>query len=288
MGVQSLDRAFDIIELLSRHANGLTVGHIARELELHKSTTSRLLQSLGARGYVERDNATGLYRLGLRFVELAGSQLDNLELRVEARPAMYELSERSGQTAFLATLQGAEAVYIDKTESFGSLRRYAIIGTRVPLYCTALGKALLMPRHDDEIRTLLAGLTFAARTENTVRSAEKLIEDLHVARRRGYTLDLEENEPEVRCVGAPVLDYRGYPAAALSISGPSERLVSDRLAQYGALVQHAAERVSRSIGYHARTTARATQDTQEPSTGPHNNRRTAAPEHLSEVYHDQG
>ncbi len=266
MGVQSLDRAFDIIELLSHHANGLAVGRIARELALHKSTTSRLLQSLGARGYVERDNATGFYRLGLRFVELAGSQLDNLELRVEARPAMYELSERSGQTAFLATLQGNEVVYIDKTESFGSLRRYAIIGTRVPLYCTALGKALLMPRHDDEVRALLAELTFTPRTANTVRSAEQLIEDLHAARERGYTLDLEENEPAVRCVGAPVLDYRGYPAAALSVSGPSERISTERLAEFGALVRSAAERISRSIGYHARP---------------------GQPQHISEAGYDQ-
>ncbi len=252
MSVQSVDRAFDILELLSAQNNGLAVGVLAGNLGLHKSTASRLVQSLARRGYVERDNATGLYRLGLRFVELVGSHLDDLELRVEARPAMYQLSERSGHTAFLATLQAQEVVYIDKTESFGSLRRYSIIGARAPLYCTSLGKALLMARSDAEIEALVSGLTFSAHTSNTLRSKAELMNDLRRSRERGYTLDLEENELRVRCLGAPVLDYRAYPAAALSISAQADRLPDARLAEYGALVRSAAEQISRSIGYTTR------------------------------------
>ncbi len=252
MSVQSIDRALDIIERLSTNRNGLPVGVLARELGLHKSTTSRLLQSLAKRGYVERDHATGLYRLGLQFVELAGAHLDNLELRVEARPPMYELSQRSGHTAFLAILRDSEVVYIDKTESFGSLRRYSIIGARAPVYSTALGKALLMSRSDAEIEELLAGVAFEPRTPNTVSGPAELLDDLRRSRERGFTLDLEENEPNVRCVGAAVSDYRGYPAAALSISGQAERIGDDRLSEYGALVRAAAEQISRRIGYRSR------------------------------------
>lgn len=249
MGVQSLDRAIDILELLASDENGRSVGAVAAELGLHKSTASRLIRSLAERGYVEVDRATGLYRVGLGLVELAGSYLGHLELRVEARPAMYDLAERCGHTVFLAVLQDCEVVYIDKTEFFGSLRRYSIIGARAPVYSTSLGKALLMYLGSDELDHVLDRLDYRGNTTNTLRSREALKADLERSRRRGFTLDLEENEDNVRCVGAAVRDYRGYPAAALSISGQSERLPDERLEELGQMVRGTAERISRSIGY---------------------------------------
>jgi DNA-binding IclR family transcriptional regulator len=252
MNVQSLDRTFDILELLAQHRNGLGVSDIGRRLELHKSTVSRLLRSLEARGYIARDPSTGLYRLGLKFIELVGAQLDNLELRIEAKPAMHQLAQATGQTAFLAIRQGREAAYVEKAESFDSLRRYSIIGTRVPLHCSALGKALLTACSPAFVRDLLGGAPLEKRTENTLTSIEALLDELRAAREWGFTMDREENEDGVRCVAAPIEDYRGEPIAAVSVSGYAAAFDGDELEYKGAHVVRAAQEISRRLGRFAR------------------------------------
>lgn len=249
MGVQSLDRTFDILELLAGYRNGLGVTEIGRRLELHKSTVSRLLHSLEGRGYAERDSATGMYRLGLKLIELTGAQLDNLELRIEAKQAMHELARESGYTVFLAIRRGTDAVYIDKTERFDSLRRYSIIGTTVPLYCSALGKALLLELDADAVREALRGVRMARRTEHTITDVDALLGELERARERGYTVDRGENEEGVSCVGAPVRDYRGSTIAAVSVSGYSRSLAAEEFANVGTRVTAAAGEISRRLGY---------------------------------------
>ncbi len=261
MSVQSLERALDILERVAADENGRSVGSVARELGLHKSTASRLVRALAERGYLQLDQATRRYRVGLQLVELAGAYLDNLELRVEAKPEMYQLSEQSGHTVFLAMLQESQVVYIDKTEHYGSLRRYAIIGTRAPAYSTALGKALLLERPEEEARAVLSEAlekdAGAVRTPNTHTSVESLLAELRHAREHGFTVDREENERGVRCVGAPIMDYRGRTMAAVSVSAPADQIPEERIEGLGALVRQAAERISGKIGYSASRTAPA-------------------------------
>jgi DNA-binding IclR family transcriptional regulator len=249
MGVQTLDRTFDILELLAAHENGLSVGQISGELGLHKSTVSRLLHSLQNRGYVDKDSATGLFRVGLRFIELSSAHLDNLELRVEAKPAMYDLSQSTGQTAFLAIRQGAEAVYVDKTETYNSLRRYSIIGTTMPLYSSALGKALICHLDRAELVDLLGREALTPRTEHTCRDVDTLAEELHRTCERGYSLDNEENESGIRCIGAPIRDYRGHTIAAISISGYLQVVTEERVPELAERVRMASLNISRRMGY---------------------------------------
>ena len=150
-GVQSLDRAFDILELLSEARDGASLTDIAARLGLHTSTVYRLLSALRKRGYAEQTASRGVYRLGLELVRLCGPYLNSLELKTEAEPAIRQLSQATGQTVFLAILQNDEVVYIDKVEQFNSLRKYSIIGQRRPLHCTSLGKALLLGMSEPEI-----------------------------------------------------------------------------------------------------------------------------------------
>jgi IclR family transcriptional regulator, KDG regulon repressor len=215
--VQSIERVFNILELLSHESKGLNLTKIGTQLDLHKSTVHRLLSVLRNRGYIEKEEESGRYRLGPGFVELASLFLNSIELKTEAEPHLRQLSQVTGQTVFLATLQGTEAVYLDKVEQFTSLRKYSVIGQRRPLFCTSLGKAMVMHRPEGELRELLKGVAFEKFMPNTHPDVESLLRDLAACRRRGWTADDEEFEPNVRCLGAPILDYRRLVVAAVSV-----------------------------------------------------------------------
>src|SRR5688572_16877237 len=116
--VQSVDRAFDILEILATEKGGMGVTEIARRIGLHKSTVHRLLTSMASRGYIEKDETTGTYRLGLKLVELCSLYLNSLELKTEAQPYLRKLAALTAQPVHLAILDRHEAVYIDKIESF--------------------------------------------------------------------------------------------------------------------------------------------------------------------------
>lgn len=218
MSVQSIDRAFDIIELLSVEPRGLTMTEIGLKVDLHKSTVHRLLSSMRERGYIEKSQETGNYRLGLGFIELASLYLNNLELKTEAQPFLHRLTKNTGQTAFLAIRDGSEVVYIDKVETYNSLRRYKIIGRRRPLHATSLGKALLSGMKDEEIEKLYSEKPFEKLTNKTLLSFAALMKEIHQIRKQGWSIDDEENEIGTRCVGAPIFDYRDRVIASLSLA----------------------------------------------------------------------
>ena len=216
MSVQSIDRAFDILELLSKETRGVAITEIGRRLDLHKSTVHRLLSSLRDRGYAEKDAVSGNYKLGLGCVDLASLYLNGLELKTEASPFLHELTQMTGQTTFLAIIDGAEAVYIDKTETFDSLRRYTIIGKRVPLHASSLGKAMLSGCSDEEIERIYPDRDLLMLTKKTLPTIDDLMAEIRRTRDRGWSTDDEENERGTHCVGAPVFDYRDRVIAAVS------------------------------------------------------------------------
>jgi DNA-binding IclR family transcriptional regulator len=218
MKVQSIDRVFDILELLSREHEGLSLTAISQRLQLPTSTVFRLLSVLRNRNYVEKNDATNVYRLGLGFVELTSLYLSNVELKTEAQPYLRSLSSQTGQVVFMGTEQEGELVYIDKYEQFNEIRKYCFIGQRRPLYCTALGKALLTGFTDEEIREIYRNRPLEPVGPNTITDLEELIEEIHTTCRRGYSIDKEEIEKDMWCVAAPIYDYRGIVIAAVSTS----------------------------------------------------------------------
>ena len=248
MKVQSIDRVFDILELLSKEPNGMILTDIGKKLNLHKSTVYRLLNSLKTRGYIEKKSDSNIYKIGLGFIDLCSGYMNNLELKTEAEPYLRKLSMFTTQTVFLAILQDYQAVYIDKVEKFDSLRRYSIIGLRTPLHCTALGKSLLLGFNDDEIRKIYENKEFIIKTKKTISNAVKLIEEINISRKRGWTLDNEEFEEGVRCIAAPIYDYRNKIIAAVSTSWfiKISDLDMNKIAGY---VTDAAYDISRHMGY---------------------------------------
>jgi IclR family KDG regulon transcriptional repressor len=248
MKVQVLDRALDIAELLSREQHGLSLTDIAGRLGLNKSTVHRLLQSLKSRGYIEKTDV-GTYRLGMEWIELSSVYLNNLELKTEAQPLLRELAGLAKNTVFLAMLQDDEVVYIDKMETHNSLRKYSIIGRRAPLYCTALGKAMLTGRSENEIRQEFAHRKLKRYTPKTFTDVDRLAAEIERTRARGWSIDDEEYEKGIRCIGAPIRDYRSQVIGAVSTSGSVTMVPRQSVKEIGGHVKKAALEISRRMGY---------------------------------------
>jgi len=247
--VQSLDRAFDILTLLGSEQEGASLAYVSDRLTLPKSTVHRLLGVLAQRGFVRRSERTGSYKLGPGLIDLCSNYLNNLELKTESSPHMDELSTTTGNVVFLAIRQNHEMVYIDSKEQITSLRKYAIIGQRKPLYCTSLGKALLMGLNEEEIRGLMAGVAFEKRGPNTHSNVESLLADIRECKRRGWGLDDQEAEPDINCVAAPIYDYRGQVIAAVSTSWILEQQPEMSPEKMAPLVMKCTRAISTNMGW---------------------------------------
>lgn len=247
--VQTLNRALDIIELLSLEQESIGVTDIGQRTGLHKSTVHRLLNALADRGYVEKNPKNGTYKLGLKFIEISSLFLNKLELKTEARPYLRRLAEQVGQPVHLAILMGRDAVYIDKVEAVNSIRMYSQIGRRVPVYCTAIGKVLLSGLEQDELAALLDELEFRSYTVNTIKTKDELLAHVNRARELGWAVDDEEHEDGIRCVSAPVYDYTGKIIAAVSVSGDRKVINENRDDEISTYVMDAAADISKRMGY---------------------------------------
>lgn len=241
-------KAFGIVEALAPETErGLTLADLSTRVALPKSTVHRYLTTLVELGLAQRHDSDR-FRLGPKVIELAGLYLAGSDLRRESQSILDALSARTNETIHLAVRSEAEVVYIAKVESRHAVRMYSYIGARLPMYCTALGKAMLAFGPADWLReTLDRGLV--PRTPHTIASTSALQADLVTIRSRGYSLDDEENELGVRCLGAPVFDFTQSVIAAISLSGPTERMDRKRFGELGPIVREAAQAISQRMGY---------------------------------------
>lgn len=247
-GVQSIERALDIIEVLAEERAGLGVTELANRVELHKSTAHRLLSTLARRNYVEK-NESGTYRIGLKLIEAVSCHINSLELQTEARPYIVDITSHLGLTSHLGILDGDEVVYIEKMDVVSTMKMYSQIGVRVHAYCSSLGKCLLSSYSKQELNFLLEDCSFRKLTPNTIACMEDFHEEMAKVRRQGWALDDEEFEIGYRCIGAPIYDYRGDVIAAISASGDIRILTDDRIESTAEYVKQVAKKLSRSMGY---------------------------------------
>lgn len=219
-GVQSVDRALDILELLASSPGTLGVTEVARATGLAPGTAHRLLVGLAGRGWVRQD-AGRRYGVGLAARRLGDAASG--QLAASAAPALRAAVEATGETANLAALEGDVMVYVAQSPSPHTLRIFAEVGRRVPLHSTAVGKVVLADMDPARARAVLGTGGLPARTPHTLTEPEDLLRELERVREQGYALDDEEQELGVRCVAVPVAS--GPRASlALSVSGPTERM----------------------------------------------------------------
>ena len=249
MKVQSIDRAFDIMEHLSREPEGLSLTAISQKLELPTSTVFRLLSVLRDRNYIDKNDTTNVYKLGLGFLELTSMYLQSLELKTEAQVYLRKLSKLTGQVVFLGIEQDNELVFIDRYEQYNEMRKYCFIGQRHQLYCTALGKSLLMKYSNESIRKIYEEKGLKSYTKNTITDIDKLIDEINLNRERQYSIDNEENQENTYCIAAPVRDYRGVIIAAVSSPWNLDDAVQPDVDRNIRLVKQTASDISTRMGY---------------------------------------
>lgn len=225
--ISSLERGIKILELLAQKGS-LKVSEVATLLGTHRSAAHRFLATLKELGYVVQDSSSR-YRLSFRLFEMGMAMVNALGIRQITRPFLEELAELSNETVNLGHWEGEEIVYIDKVKSREVLLMDLAIGTRVPTYCSAMGKAVLAFRSEEEVRVFLSSANFQPLTPKTRTDPEILREELKLIRQRGFAVDDEEMVLGIRCLAAPVFDYNGRPEYAISISGPSSRLTNERI-----------------------------------------------------------
>lgn len=228
MIIQSVKRAVDILRCFENHEL-LGIGQIAEMTGLNKSTAFGIVSTLTAEGLLEQDSATSRYRLGLELFRLGN--LVNTGTRRLVTPELEKLSQTLEETVNYVRPEGCDVVYLIKKESSHSMRICTKIGQRLPMYCTAVGKAILACLPKEEQNQVIGCFQFIPYTKNTVPDAEVLRLQLHEALRNGYAVEREEFEYGLVCVAVPVVDSRGYPVAAISCSGPKARMTEEKILQ---------------------------------------------------------
>jgi DNA-binding IclR family transcriptional regulator len=247
--IQSVLKALDIMECLAAADRPLSAQDVAQRCSTSRPTAYRYLTTLLDRGYVTTCQNNSHYQIGAQVLGLGKSFLERLDLPELARADLRELSRISQETAHLAVLNGTEMLYIGKVDGPQSVRMQCVIGTRNPLYCTAMGKAVLAYLPAEERAALLDQITLAPRTANTTTDKSALANHLELVRTRGFAIDDMENEEGIRCIGAPIFDHTGAVTAAVSISGPAYRLSDSRVQEFCGLVVGASKAISGKLGY---------------------------------------
>ncbi|WP_116102903.1 IclR family transcriptional regulator [Amycolatopsis thermalba] len=238
-GVQSLRRAFELLELLADTGGEASLSELAATSGLPMPTIHRLIRTLVQLGYV-RQNTNRKYALGARLIRLG--EHASMQFGTWARPLLAELVEATGETANLAVLERDEVVYVSQVPSKHSMRMFTEVGRRVLPHGTGVGKAILSQLPPEDVRALLDRTGMPAYTEHTFTDPDELLAHLTQVAAQGYAVDESEQELGVRCVAVPLT---GTPApAAVSVSGPSGRLTREAVARIAPLVQATAATLS--------------------------------------------
>jgi len=255
--VPALERGLRILELLPRSREGLTLSQMARYLHLPKSSVHCLLSTLEAAGYVYRNSQTSKYSVSLRICALAQLALNGIGLREQAKPCLRRLAERTGMTVHLGVMERGSCILIDKVSLQDGNRVATWIGKQLDFHCTALGKALAAHVPENRLDALVREQGMLRHNDNTICSMKRLKQELAIVRQRGYSMDDEEEEINVRCIGAPVLDREGRAIAAISIVGTTVQVHETNLDKLAHEVIGAAQELSRVLSASEDLTARA-------------------------------
>lgn len=246
--VRVADRIFDILEALSASRAPMSLAEIVKSTGMSKTTVHRLLSTMCARHYVEK-NADNTYSIGYKLIETVSLHINNLELLTEAKPFLSDIMMNLDLTAHLGILDGYNVIYLEKMDVHPNTRLYTQVGYRSPAYCSSMGKCLLACLSGDELANALYQCDFKKYTQNTITDINEFKKYLKKVRHQGWAMDDEEYQSGHRCVGAPVFDYRGAPVAAISASGSCAQLSDMRLETVIREVKQAAASLSRRMGY---------------------------------------
>ncbi len=247
-GVQVLERACDVLEVLAGTRDKLGLSDIARQSSLSKTTAHRILQTLVKRGYATHEQSQG-YAIGPKLFELATSRIDALDLQTEAKPRIVTLSRALDLTSYLGVMDGPFISIIEKETYARTDDDFTQVGRRYPAHCSSMGKCMLACLSSHDLDDLLSGFDLVAFTPHTITDKDAFRQHLRQVREQGWASDIEESRLDHRCVAAPVFDYRGDAIAVIGVSGSNDELPDEQIETIAAHVVHAAMDVSSAMGY---------------------------------------
>jgi len=255
--IHVIDRAAQILDCFGFDHQELSVSEIGAKTHLHRSTAHRILMALEYNDLIQQNPENDKYRLGIKLFRLGHQAVSQLNLREICRPFLTRVMSETKETAHLAVLDDDQVLYLDKVEGPHALRMPSQVGRRIPTYCTSLGKAMLSCLDDQEVKNIFRNQVLRPYTANTVKTLSQLLAELLMIRKRGYSIDNEEIEIGLRCVGAPINDYSGAMVGAISVAAPSARLSRQKIYTVGKLVVTTAEEISTKLGYKKSIKAKA-------------------------------
>ncbi len=249
-GVQSLGRAFAILEEVARHREGIGLADLSKCVGLHNSTTFHLAKTLVSLGYVRQEPDSKRYRVGGPLFALAASALDEIEMVNLAKPVLEELSHETGESSHFSVRMGDAIVVLAKTGGPGAFQLADRVGVVRPAHCTALGKVMLASLNDDQLKAYLARADLKRWTEKSITEIPALLGEIADVRRTNVATDEGEFDVEVRCFAVPVRDFTRQVVGAIGSSGPIWR--QSNKVQKVKLLQAAADRLSAAFGAECR------------------------------------
>ena len=248
-GVQSIGRAFAIIEEIARNRDGIGLAELSKRVGLHNSTTFHLVKTMVSLGYVRQLKDSKRYRIGRPLFALAASALDEIEMMSLATPVLDDLARATGESAHFSVPMGDAVVVLARTSGPGAFQLTDRVGVVRPAHCTALGKIMLAALVPGQFERYLQRAELKANTPKSITAAEHLAREIAEVRRAGLAFDDGEFDTEVRCVALPVRDFSGRVIGAIGISGPVWRLSIEALQKRARIVRAAADRLSGEFGY---------------------------------------
>jgi IclR family transcriptional regulator, pca regulon regulatory protein len=251
---QSLERGLAILSAFRSGRPLLGVSELGRDIGLSRSTTHRYVATLAALGYLQQDPATKKYRLGPRVLDLGFSAINSMELREVAAPHLRELSDVTGYTVNMAILDGLDIVYVERSRSARAGQREIDlnlhVGSRLPAYCTSLGKVMLAFLEENDQKAALAGIDFTRRGPNTVTSRAAFLLELKRVREDGFAINNEELAYGLRSIAAPILSRDAVAVAAINLAVHSSMVsMEDLVARLSPTLRAAAADISARLGY---------------------------------------
>lgn len=257
--VSSVERAIKILEALDVSHRGLNISEMSRKLAIPKSTAHVIVQTLERVGYITRNDGLRNYTLGVKVFNLGHELMRNLHLPETALEPMKWLTAKTQLTSHLAVKENEQVLFVQKVDGPGFIRFDTRVGKRSNLHCTALGKVLLAYGDESHRREFLAKVSFIRYTRRTLVSANRLRVELARTVERGYAVDDQEEELDVRCIGVPVFSPTGELLAALSVTGTTGQITTGKIRTLADLLAQASSRITSLVG-----TSRAVTQATEP------------------------
>lgn len=248
-GLQSIGRAFAILEEVARSRDGISLADLSKRVGLHNSTAFHLVKTMVSLGYIRQIKESKRYRIGRPLFALAASALDEMEMVSMATPVLDDLSRETGESSHFASRMSDAVVVMARTPGPGAFQLTDRVGVVRPAYCTALGKVILAALRTDQLDRYLDRVELKSVTSKTITSAQRLRRELQDVRRAGIAFDDGEFNNEVRCAAMPVYDFSGQVVGAIGISGPVWRLSIQALQNKARDLSEAATRLSEAFGF---------------------------------------